>query len=258
MQKDLRETLSPVQGLRSYTKKYKGALYQAPEGDYTGTSSIAVVKPVETTWQKAWGSAHERVRHAPCERERLAPCAMRVHGPSVQRQGAHALRHVSVCVWHTRLLLRLHAPCSHRPPAAAGPTQVVHIPFLAKLMGFKVQDTSAYKKGEEFVADLKEKYETSDHPMVHKVRVAVIFWPVKRQAGDRGGRAAALRGRRRRRGAWARTYLRVPVCPGLLCDLVCERARSLHRLRTSRSACCLAARRARRCTRSARATPPST
>jgi import inner membrane translocase subunit TIM44 len=62
-------------------------------------------------------------------------------------------------------------PCTgtHRSPAA----QVGHVPILAKLMGFKVQDTSAYKKGEEFVADLKEKYETSDHPMVHKVRVCV-------------------------------------------------------------------------------------
>ena len=50
--------------------------------------------------------------------------------------------------------------------------QVSHIPFLSKLTGFKVTDTSAYQKGQQLVEDLKEKYETSDHPMVHKVGAA--------------------------------------------------------------------------------------
>lgn len=35
-------------------------------------------------------------------------------------------------------------------------------------MGFKVSGTSAYQKGQQLVDDLKEKYETSDHPVVHK------------------------------------------------------------------------------------------
>lgn len=51
----------------------------------------------------------------------------------------------------------------------AVPLQLSHIPFLSKLTGFKVTDTSAYQKGQQLVEDLKEKYETSDHPMVHKV-----------------------------------------------------------------------------------------
>mmetsp|Transcript_17311 Transcript_17311/g.29562 ORF Transcript_17311/g.29562 Transcript_17311/m.29562 type:complete len:395 (+) Transcript_17311:46-1230(+) len=33
----------------------------------------------------------------------------------------------------------------------------------------KVTDSTAFKRGQQMVDDLKEKYETSDHPMVHKV-----------------------------------------------------------------------------------------
>jgi import inner membrane translocase subunit TIM44 len=43
-----------------------------------------------------------------------------------------------------------------------------------------VTDTSAYKKGQELVEDLKDKYETSDHPVVHKVEVG-------RGGGTQGG-----------------------------------------------------------------------
>eukprot|EP00798_Chlamydomonas_sp_ICE-L_P007995 gene7995-1222_t len=43
------------------------------------------------------------------------------------------------------------------------------IPFLKQFGGMKVSDSSVYKKGQEMVEDLKEKYETSDHPAVHKV-----------------------------------------------------------------------------------------
>lgn len=43
------------------------------------------------------------------------------------------------------------------------------LPFFSKLAAFRVQETSAFKKGQEALDDLKEKYETSDHPMVHKV-----------------------------------------------------------------------------------------
>ena len=44
-----------------------------------------------------------------------------------------------------------------------------------KLAGFRVADTSAYQKGQQLVEDHKEKYETSDHPVVHKV------WPTSNQ-----------------------------------------------------------------------------
>ncbi len=47
--------------------------------------------------------------------------------------------------------------------------QLMSIPLFARLSGFNIQDTAAYKKGQETIEDLKEKYETSDHPMVHKV-----------------------------------------------------------------------------------------
>ncbi|GFR45893.1 hypothetical protein Agub_g7349 [Astrephomene gubernaculifera] len=43
------------------------------------------------------------------------------------------------------------------------------IPVINKLFNVKVTDTAAYKKSQEMVEDLKDKYETSDHPMVHKV-----------------------------------------------------------------------------------------
>lgn len=43
------------------------------------------------------------------------------------------------------------------------------LPFLKNLSSSRLQDTSVYKKGQEMVEDLKEKYETSDHPAVHKV-----------------------------------------------------------------------------------------
>lgn len=43
------------------------------------------------------------------------------------------------------------------------------IPVLNKMFNVKITDTSAFKKGQELVEDLKDKYETSDHPMVHKV-----------------------------------------------------------------------------------------
>jgi hypothetical protein len=46
-------------------------------------------------------------------------------------------------------------------------------PWFSKLTGIKVSETAAYKKGQQLVEDLKEKYDTSDHPMVHKVCVSV-------------------------------------------------------------------------------------
>ena len=49
------------------------------------------------------------------------------------------------------------------------PVQLGSVPFLSNLSGFKVSKTSAYQKGQQIVEDLKEKYETSDHPVVHKV-----------------------------------------------------------------------------------------
>ncbi len=59
------------------------------------------------------------------------------------------------------------------PPPAAVPApcpQLWELPFLSRLGAFRVQETEAFKKGQQVVEDLKEKYETSDHPMVHKVR----------------------------------------------------------------------------------------
>lgn len=39
------------------------------------------------------------------------------------------------------------------------------------MRGVNVAESAAYRKGAELVEDLREKYETSDHPMVHKVEV---------------------------------------------------------------------------------------
>lgn len=43
--------------------------------------------------------------------------------------------------------------------------------LLARMRGVNVAESAAYRKGAELVEDLREKYETSDHPMVHKVEV---------------------------------------------------------------------------------------
>ncbi|KXZ52540.1 hypothetical protein GPECTOR_9g584 [Gonium pectorale] len=43
------------------------------------------------------------------------------------------------------------------------------VPLVNKIFNLKVTDTTAFKKGQELVEDLKDKYETSDHPVVHKV-----------------------------------------------------------------------------------------
>ncbi|KAJ9514582.1 hypothetical protein QJQ45_016330 [Haematococcus lacustris] len=48
--------------------------------------------------------------------------------------------------------------------------QILSFPLFSKMQGLRVEDTAAYKRGQELVADLKEKYENSDHPIVHKVR----------------------------------------------------------------------------------------
>jgi hypothetical protein len=56
------------------------------------------------------------------------------------------------------------------PPHTPYTLQLGELPLLGRLRTVKVTDTSAFKKGQEMVDDLKEKYETSDHPMVHKAR----------------------------------------------------------------------------------------
>jgi hypothetical protein len=45
------------------------------------------------------------------------------------------------------------------------------IPIFSRLSSVKLEETAAYKRAQELVADLKEKYENSDHPIVHKVGV---------------------------------------------------------------------------------------
>lgn len=59
---EVRDTIMPLNTMRSYVRKYQGPLAQAPEGPYTGTSAIAVVKQPQTQWQQAWSALHDRVR----------------------------------------------------------------------------------------------------------------------------------------------------------------------------------------------------
>lgn len=65
----------------------------------------------------------------------------------------------------------LHCPCiAPRCP----PLPLTNpLPPPPTLHVFQITDTSAFKKGQELVEDLKDKYETSDHPMVHKVEVGL-------------------------------------------------------------------------------------
>lgn len=44
-----------------------------------------------------------------------------------------------------------------------------HHPLFAKLRRVDIKDTPIFKKGAELADDIRDKYETSDHPAVHKV-----------------------------------------------------------------------------------------
>ena len=44
-------------------------------------------------------------------------------------------------------------------------------PLFKKIRGMRVEETKVFKKGQELAEDIREKYETSDHPMVHKAEV---------------------------------------------------------------------------------------
>jgi import inner membrane translocase subunit TIM44 len=46
-----------------------------------------------------------------------------------------------------------------------------HHPLFAKLRRVDIKDSPLYKKGTELADDIRDKYETSDHPAVHKVEV---------------------------------------------------------------------------------------
>ena len=64
--------------------------------------------------------------------------------------------------------------CAHVRASPCAPRicmQMAGIPFLKNFASVKVTETSVYRKGQELVEDLKDKYETSDHPAVHKVRM---------------------------------------------------------------------------------------
>jgi hypothetical protein len=47
-----------------------------------------------------------------------------------------------------------------------------HHPLFAKLRGVNLTDNPVTKKASELADDIREKYETSDHPAVHKVEVS--------------------------------------------------------------------------------------
>ena len=71
--------------------------------------------------------------------------------------GSATCQYISACCCYTSAVSTLYL------------LQMGSVPFLSKLAGFKVSDTAAFQKGQQIVEDLKEKYETSDHPVVHKV-----------------------------------------------------------------------------------------
>lgn len=48
-----------------------------------------------------------------------------------------------------------------------------HHPMFKRLKGVNIKDNPVFKKTTEFADDLRERYETSDHPVVHKVEVRV-------------------------------------------------------------------------------------
>ena len=61
--------------------------------------------------------------------------------------------------------------------------QLSSVPLLSRLASVRMSDTRVYRKGAEFVADLQDKYETSDHPAVHKVEEIKVL----KGGGGRGG-----------------------------------------------------------------------
>ena len=61
-------------------------------------------------------------------------------------------------------------------------------------MGFKVSDTAAFQKGQQLVDDLKEKYETSDHPAVHKASLKLASLVSTLRSSEPGSCLGAGRG----------------------------------------------------------------
>lgn len=76
------------------------------------------------------------------------------------------IQHSAKCVLQTTSGKCKAQLCSHDPLLSAF-LQLGDIPFFSKLGG--VKETLAYKKGKEMYEDMREKYETSDNPAVHKV-----------------------------------------------------------------------------------------
>jgi hypothetical protein len=63
-----------------------------------------------------------------------------------------------------------------------------HHPLFAKLRRVDIKDSPIYKKGAELADDIRDKYETSDHPAVHKVEVRqAAAWVAVGMVFMRGG-----------------------------------------------------------------------
>lgn len=60
--------------------------------------------------------------------------------------------------WHSRIMTDLYERFGHHP-------------IFARFRKVDLTDNPVYKKGAELADDIREKYETSDHPAVHKVEV---------------------------------------------------------------------------------------
>jgi hypothetical protein len=54
------------------------------------------------------------------------------------------------------------------------PPQFGHHTFFKRLQSIKLHENPVLKKGQELADDLRDRYETSDNPVVHKVEVGLV------------------------------------------------------------------------------------
>ncbi len=159
--KEIRDVFKTADNIRSATRMYTGPVMDM--STYDGSTALQLVQQQQTSWEKLQervsGLAQRIVCHQNTQHE---ACSQAQHTHTHTHTEAHQrAKNLAAC--------SSVYSCAHYSACMCA-VQLMSVPLFAKLSGFKIQDTAAYKKSQETIEDLKEKYETSDHPMVHKVR----------------------------------------------------------------------------------------
>ncbi len=132
-----------------------------------GPAALVVQQQEQTTWEKAYEQFRDKFGHHPLfqkvSKVRVQDSTVRgaAHPPARRPRAAaaHAALGPAPARRQPRPLGPGSAPAGPPPPAADPPAPPPPPPSPLQV----------YKKGQELAEDLRDKYETSDHPFVHKV-----------------------------------------------------------------------------------------